>query len=297
MQNIASICSVTQGLLWLLVRTQVKAEKRRDSLIKNKTQCTQTYEQVAGNINCCWAAFVPQGSTIPQMPQSSPVSPKSPWPSYSTHHSWAFSQVTHAVFIWRAHSWPGLNTDLMIQIVLKVWSSSWETRISLHWWRGWKSQAEAVHTQCCQAAAGNAAAFHGSSVPQEPSPLQERRRYESSWLLHCCYIILYHPFSFTGPIWQGWTAMKMCLLPSLALANIYSIRQDVLQLRVNETSKSRAVWLLIKQLLIHQISLPCKFFSVWVSFPTCMESIYPSRKVLLRTNVCMQYILFELSFG
>lgn len=74
MQNIASICSVTQGLLWSLVLTQVKAEKIRDSLIKNKTKCTQTYKQVAGNINVCWAAFVPQGSTIPQMPRSSPPS-------------------------------------------------------------------------------------------------------------------------------------------------------------------------------------------------------------------------------
>lgn len=67
---------------------------------------------------------------------------------------------------------------------------------------------------------------------------------------------------------------------------------------MNAASKSRAVWLLIKQLLTHQILHARELFTSLVSlFCRYMETIYPSRKVLLRTNQCVECILFELPFG
>lgn len=198
-------------------------------------------------------------------------------PSYSaalSDHSWAVNHINNAVFILRGHSWPGMNTGLTIQIVWKVQSSSGETRVSSHWWKVQGCRAGSVRAQGCRAVTGRPVfsrlCFPLTAVPTAGAGVKEVARMQGTGLLRCCRRIsfLYHQFSFVGLGWRGWeatTKMSCCHFQSRQTF-IASGTEDVPQLWVNEASKSRAVWLLIKQLLTHWILSPCKFFTSLLRF-------------------------------
>lgn len=158
-------------------------------------------------------------------------------------HDSTFIQTSSPLSHWgRGHCQSDLGT-------LKIQSSSLAMRISLHCWQVQSFQAELTRTQGWQA--GKAGVR--SHSPSEWSAAQKWELTAAAFLedllAFCC----------AGPRQQCWAATEMSYCCLWALPTFTAVGSwDVLQLRVNETCKSRVLCLLIKQLLTLQISLPFK---------------------------------------
>lgn len=108
MENVANICLITQGLLWLLVLSQVKADFWAEA---GEEQLSLKRKQVAGKIKVHWVALVPRVSTISQMLQcwSRSASHWMSWLSYSTLWPQLVCQLGKSCFVYLKRSFLARN--------------------------------------------------------------------------------------------------------------------------------------------------------------------------------------------
>ena len=175
MRNVASICLITWGLLWLLVLSQVNA----DFWGEGEEQLCLRRKHVAGKIKVHRVALMPRGSTVWQIPWcwSSPASHWPPWLSYSTLWPQLGCQLGKSCRVYLKRSFfARIEYGSDKPDSFENMKQFWRDQASIESVENSEMQSGLGVRAGWQTVAGRPVCFHGSVFPRQPSPLWEWRR-------------------------------------------------------------------------------------------------------------------------